>query len=224
MRCSPSSPVTTCACTSPFLAKEKHEQILGSCFLVAGFKQHAVTIKKEVAAILSSLMIISCASLAIPAALNAAAVSSSPNGAPPGPDKSDPLLAVSRFTSAILLVFYVLYVLFQMVTHKHVFADEGAGAGGDLEQDETKKLGIAASCAVLIASTIGVSFCSDYLIDSVDGFVEQLGIPKSFIALIIVPIVGNAGEAVATLQWSKGGRSIWPSRSSSAARCRSRSS
>lgn len=181
-----------------------------------------MSIKKDVAAILTSLMIISCASLVIPAALHAADLSTDTFE---GPQASPALLALSRFTSVILLLFYVLYVFFQMVTHKHVFAD--ASEGEEEEQDESKKLGIAASCAVLIASTLGVAFGSDYLIDSVDGFVESLGVSKAFVGLIIVPIgelharlsillcrpadnlsisVGNAGEFVATVQWSKGGK------------------
>jgi len=41
--------------------------------------------------------------------------------------------------------------------------------------------------------------CSDYLIDSIDGLVEASGVSRTFIGLIIVPIVGNAGEYATTV-------------------------
>jgi Ca2+:H+ antiporter len=47
---------------------------------------------------------------------------------------------------------------------------------------------------LLIIATLGVSVCSHYFIDSVDGIVEVSGISRAFIGLIIVTIVGNAGE------------------------------
>ncbi|KAH6664167.1 hypothetical protein B0J14DRAFT_493816, partial [Halenospora varia] len=39
----------------------------------------------------------------------------------------------------------------------------------------------------------------DYLIDSVDGSVKELGVSKAFIGLILVLIVGNTGEFVAAV-------------------------
>ncbi|KAL8359287.1 hypothetical protein RB598_007923 [Gaeumannomyces tritici] len=55
---------------------------------------------------------------------------------------------------------------------------------------------------VLVAATVAVSVRSDCLVDSVDGFVANLNISKAFIGLIVVPIVGNAGEFASTVKWS----------------------
>jgi Ca2+:H+ antiporter len=55
---------------------------------------------------------------------------------------------------------------------------------------------------VLIIATVAVAACSDYLVDSVDGFVETLHVSRAFIGLIIVPIVGNAGEYATTVKWA----------------------
>lgn len=47
-----------------------------------------------------------------------------------------------------------------------------------------------------------MAVCSHYLVDSVDGFVETLGVSRSFIGLVIAPIVGNTGWYVASqLSW-----------------------
>lgn len=108
---------------------------------------------------------------------------------------SDYVLSLSRFTSVILLGFYLLYLYFQAVSHADLFVEEEPGTGD--------KLHAVTSCIILIISTLGVGSCSDCLVDSIDGFVEALGVSRSFIGLIIVPIVGNLGCFVGTVQWSR---------------------
>jgi len=154
-----------------------------------------VDLNIDVAGILTSLMIISSASLIIPSVLRTA---DSPSGSE---EPSGYILALSRFTSIILLAFYVMYLYFQTWSHSHLF-DEC----NEEEEGETNKLGSLASSMILILAAVGVAVCSDYLVDSVDGFVEAIGIGRAFIGLIIVPIIGNAGEFVATVQWARTGR------------------
>ncbi len=36
--------------------------------------------------------------------------------------------------------------------------------------------------------------CSDYLVESIDGFCTESGMSRTFVGLIILPIVGNAVE------------------------------
>lgn len=166
--------------------------ILGSCFFLGGLGKKTVDINVDVAGILASLMIISSASLIIPTAMHIIdqpSDSSQPN---------DHILSLSRVASIILLVFYILYVYFQTWSHAYLFneCNEEEESGG-------AELTILASSLVLIISTVAVAICSDYLVDSVDGFVETLGVSRAFIGLIIVPIVGNAGEYVSTVKWAR---------------------
>lgn len=165
-------------------------QILGTCFFATGLGKQTVSINIDVAGILTSLMIISCASLIIPSALQ---ISGSPSESS-GP--SDYILSLSHVTSIILLTFYLLYLCFQTWTHSHLFEDE----------DGQAKLRPLSSSMVLIVATLGVATCSDYLVDSVDGFVETFGVSRSFVGLIIVPIVGNGSCFVATVQWARTGK------------------
>lgn len=139
-------------------------------------------------------MIISCSSLIIPSALHIADQGSIDYNY----FANDYILNLSRTTSVILLIFYLLYLFFQSYTHSHLFTEE--------EDEQSDKLNTWSSSTVLILATLGVAVCSDYLVDSVDGFVETLGVSRSFIGLIIVPIVGNAGCYVATVQWSRTGK------------------
>lgn len=169
-------------------------QILGSAFFLAGQDKQTVNINVDVAGILTSLMVISCTSLILPSALRAGdLVTETSEGG-----TAEYILTLSRSTSIILLLFYILYVYFQSVTHAELFAEE--------EAEEGRKLHALSSCAVLILATLGIASSSDALVDSIDGVVEALGISRSFIGLIIVPIVGNAGCFVGTVQWSQTGR------------------
>ncbi len=90
--------------------------------------------------------------------------------------------------------------------------DLGFSDCNEQEDAEGSKLPILTSSIVLVISTVAVAVCSDYLVDSVDGFVETLGVSKAFIGLIIVPIVGNAGEYISSLSGPGVTRSIWPLR------------
>ena len=155
-------------------------------------------VNTDVAGILTSLLIISSASLIIPTALDAtepthAEVHSFTAASPY-------ILASSRTTSIILLIFYLIYLYFQTISHANLFECE------EEEVEGAVKIGSVASSIVLVLATVGVAVCSDYLVDSVDGLVEALGISRSFIGLIIVPIVGNAAEFVATVQWARTNR------------------
>ncbi|KAM4066430.1 sodium/calcium exchanger protein [Hirsutella rhossiliensis] len=168
--------------------------ILGTSFLLAGLGKRTVDINADVSGILTSLMIISCASLIMPSALDIA----DPESRNIKNNPSSYVLILSRIMSIVLLVFYLLYLYFQSVSHAELFAEE--------ENEPQDKLHALSSCVFLILSTLGVGSCSDCLVDSIDGFVETLGVSRSFIALIIVPIVGNLGCFVGTIQWSRTNR------------------
>lgn len=53
-----------------------------------------------------------------------------------------------------------------------------------------------AAAVVLFVVTVVVAICADYLVGSIDALVEQVHISKTFIGLILLPIVGNAAEHV----------------------------
>jgi calcium/proton exchanger cax len=90
----------------------------------------------------------------------------------------------------ILLIFYIIYLYFQLKSHKKLFEAE----------EEGHELGPIAASIVLILATVGVMVCSDALVDRIDKIVEASGVSRTFIGLIIVPIVGNAGEYATTVK------------------------
>lgn len=153
--------------------------MLGCCFLIGGVKYDEQAFNDVVAQAMSSLMFVATGSLILPAAFQAAL---------PHDKKTEAqILALSRGTSIVLLTIYILYLFFQLKTHAHLYA-EAVGA-----EEEEVELGPYVAGATLVVATIAIAVCSEYLVDSIDAVVATSGISKTFIGLILLPIVGNAG-------------------------------
>lgn len=164
--------------------------VLGCCFLAGGIKHKEQTFNGTVASTMSSLMAVSAASLIIPATLYSVMRNSSANV-----DKDKNILLLSHGTAIILLVLYVLYLLFQLKTHADLF-DEEESPEGESEEKEPEILSPLAAGTALVIVTVLVAICAEYLVDSIDEIVETAHISKTFIGLILLPIVGNAAEHV----------------------------
>ena len=77
---------------------------------------------------------------------------------------------------------------FQLKSHADLFEAE---AQEEAETEEAK-MNVWSSVSALVGITVVTAFCADYLVESIDEFSSKLGIPKTFIAIILLPIVGNA--------------------------------
>ncbi|KAJ5803446.1 uncharacterized protein N7503_005896 [Penicillium pulvis] len=168
--------------------------VLGCCFFVGGLRFSEQSFNSTVASTMSSLMSVASASLIIPATLYAALSQSSQNA-------QDNILILSHGTAIILLIIYVMYLYFQLRSHAHLFEEANeAGTetipGTEGEEEEERLLSPWAATVALIAVTILVAICADYLVGSIDSIVQKTGISKTFIGLVLIPIVGNAAEHV----------------------------
>ena len=110
-------------------------------------------------------------------------------------DKDKNILILSHGTAVILLILYILYLLFQLKTHAELFDEEENGEA-EGEEKETPILSPPAAVVALVIVTVLVAVCAEYLVDSIDSIVETAHISKTFIGLILLPIVGNAAEHV----------------------------
>ncbi|PGH19870.1 calcium/proton exchanger [Polytolypa hystricis UAMH7299] len=170
--------------------------VLGCCFLVGGIRHHEQTFNSTVASTMSSLMAVASASLIIPATLYASLKGSEA-------DSRDNILILSHGTAIILLILYVMYLYFQLKSHADLFestpsdnasAEAQHGSDAEDEEEEERILNPWAAGTVLVIVTIAVSVCADFLVGSIDSIAEATNISKTFIGLILIPIVGNAAE------------------------------
>lgn len=180
--------------------------VLGCCFIAGGLTRVQQTFNQTVAQTMLSLMALATAGLLIPAAFHASvpAPKDSPGPFPdPNSDNDYKILSLSRGVSVILLVLYILYLVFQLKTHKALFEEQAQEADDGiitslpnegLPKAEDDHLTVVGSLSVLVITTVLVSFCADFLVGAIDDIVELLGLSKTFIGLIVIPIVGNAAE------------------------------
>ncbi|KAF3018702.1 hypothetical protein E8E15_006198 [Penicillium rubens] len=155
--------------------------ILGVSLFCGGYAKDVVKCNVDVSGILSSLMVVSSATLIIPSVLYSTIPSKSH-------EVEASVLSLSRAASVVLLTFYLVYLYFQLKSHSELFVDDKQ------EEEEERVLGPWSASIILILATLGVTVCSDRLVDSIDGFVDKWHVSRAFIGLIVVPIVGNAGE------------------------------
>ena len=165
--------------------------VLGCCFVAGGIKFPEQKFNETVASTMSSLMAVSTASLIIPATLYGAMGGKKA-------DKDDNILILSHGTAVILLILYGLYLIFQLKTHAHLFEEDEEAQSGEEggEAGEEHILSPVAAAVALVVVTVLVAVCAEFLVDSIDSIVESAHISRTFIGLILLPIVGNAAEHV----------------------------
>lgn len=175
--------------------------VLGTCFVAGGYNRLQQTFNQTAAQTMSSLLALSMIGLLIPAAFHASLPPSviplGDDGLHPYPGTSDQkILFLSRGTSIILLGVYCLFLFFQLKTHKTLFESQEADIEQVNEEGREFHLDALHSICVLVLTTVLTSFCADHLVSSIDEIVESSGLSKTFIGLILIPIIGNAAEHV----------------------------
>lgn len=128
---------------------------------------------------------------------------------------------LSRGTSIILLVVYACYLFFQLKSHVGMYTEKSAkaekrGVGRKIKQklhrdspepepvveeepeeehEEVPQLHLWVAIGTLAIATVFVALCAEYMVSSIDAItVCGSGVSKTFVGLILLPIVGNAAE------------------------------
>lgn len=83
--------------------------------------------------------------------------------------------------------------------HRHSLSINRPKSIYDVDNRPHTPLSPISAIFILFLSTIFVSICADYLVGTIDEIVETSGLSKTFIGLIIIPIVGNAAEHVTAI-------------------------
>jgi Ca2+:H+ antiporter len=93
---------------------------------------------------------------------------------------------VSGTVAGVLILLYAGALTFFMVTHEHLFHVPSEG--------EVPQWSARFAVGVLLLATVVVALESELLVGALEPALEDTGISKLFVGLIIVPIVGNAAE------------------------------
>ncbi|KAJ6993020.1 vacuolar cation/proton exchanger 3-like [Populus alba x Populus x berolinensis] len=107
-----------------------------------------------------------------------------------------PTLQLSRASSIVMLVAYITYIVFQLVTHRQLFEaqEDSEEDDGDVNSEETPVIGFWSGIVWLVGMTAVVALLSEYVVGTIEDASESWGLSVSFISIILLPIVGNAAE------------------------------
>ncbi|KAK0588922.1 hypothetical protein LWI29_007128 [Acer saccharum] len=166
--------------------------VLGCAFFCGGFviTKRDQVFNKAVTAMSSGLLLMAVMGLLFPAVLHATHTELHFG-------KSE--LALSRFSSCIMLVAYAAYLFFQLKSQDNLYEpiNERQGETPTEESsvdEEAPEISKWESIIWLSVFTAWISILSEFLVDAIEGASVALKIPIAFISVILLPIVGNAAE------------------------------
>jgi Ca2+:H+ antiporter len=99
--------------------------------------------------------------------------------------------SLSEEIALILAAVYVLYLVFSLLTHRHLY--DGAPASPERAAG-LPEWSRSASLIVLVGATAGVAIMGELLVETVQQAGQALGLNQVFLGVIVVATVGNAAE------------------------------
>jgi Ca2+:H+ antiporter len=164
--------------------------VMGASMFVGGLRRDRQTFTGAVASSQSTLLLLACVALVLPAAFQL-----SLGGALPSPEAdahrfSSDLRTMSALVSVVLLLSYAAGLWFSLKTHRDIFNPEM-----EADEDEPHEPWSVRRCvAVLAVAGIAVGFMSEILVGSIEDASHSIGLSPFFVSLIVVAIAGNAAE------------------------------
>jgi Ca2+:H+ antiporter len=149
--------------------------VLGLSFFVGGWTRQEQSFNVRAAGLHSASLIIAVGALLLPALFSFT---------PQATEFRTETVSVG--VSVVLMTTYVLALLFMLRTHRSLFRS-------DFEHG-VPKWSASRAIAVLAGATVFVALMSEFLVGALEPTVEDLGLSKLFVGLIVVPIIGNAAE------------------------------
>lgn len=156
--------------------------VLGCCFFFGGLKYKEQSFNSKAASANMGLLALSSIALVLPTPF-----------AQYYELHDEHVLIVSRIAALFLIFMYAQLLIFQLRTHAEIFS----GEEGD--EVELASLSMTTSCVGLLVVTLMVAVFSEYLVASIEGFTEASGFSRTFVGLILLPIVGNAVEHISAI-------------------------
>ena len=156
--------------------------VLGLSMLLGGWKHSELKFARIAGESSSSVMVLAVVALVIPAIY--ANVTQHKNPAQ--------IESLSLDISWVLLLTYAASLLFQLKSHKHLFAGEH-GEGLD-EVHDGRVWSVPKGIAVLVVAAGFVGWISEFLVHAVGEAGAAMGMSKVFMGVVVVAIVGNAAE------------------------------
>lgn len=154
--------------------------VLGMSMLAGGLKYKTQTFNINSINITASMLLFSALGLAIPAIFTHALPEESLNTQYEG---------LSVIVAVLMLLVYIMQFVFSFVTHRTLYEDSVPS-----DEEEHSNASLPRAVIMLIISTICIAVISEIFVGTVEPMAESAGLTKTFVGIILVPIIGNAAE------------------------------
>lgn len=162
--------------------------VLGLSLFAGGLKFKVQNFNVSLAGLNGSLMIVAVIALFIPAVFFNTHVIT---------DKETSIL--SLVVAGILILAYLAWLLFSMITHKKYLSDVTDETQEELPHEREAHWSKRKSVIYLIVATVMVAFVSEWLVGTLDSITARFGFSEIFVGAFLVAIIGNAAEHSAAI-------------------------
>ncbi|KAF3018701.1 hypothetical protein E8E15_006177 [Penicillium rubens] len=171
--------------------------VLGGTIFVSGYDQKRLRFDRTLTTVLSSLMMVVFILLALPTIMD---VFPSDKATP-----EDQILFIQRITAIVLVVLLLTFLIFRLGTHAAMFAStpfsqrDQARSGHQSRQSQIIEaqipqpyIGKGPAAIILAAASASALACTYYTVSSLGGVASITGMNQSFLAVTLVPLLGNS--------------------------------
>ncbi len=157
--------------------------VLGGSMLAGGMRFERQTFNRTAATASATSLALAAISLTVPAVFDAWARASKSLAV-----RNEDELALA--ISGVLFVVYGLGLVFSLKTHKQLY-----NVGQTEDTEPAPKSWSSGTCmAVLAVATLLVAYLSEVLVHRIEHAAAAMHLNRTFIGLVLVPIIGNAAE------------------------------
>jgi Ca2+:H+ antiporter len=151
--------------------------VLGAAMLAGGLRRSEQHFNPAGARSQATMLTLAAIALVLPAAFQVS-VGATAEG----------LGKLSVGISVILLLVYLLYLVFALVTHSALFA------GPHLPEEGKAPASVGWAALVLATATVAIAWMSEILVGAIEPTAHEFGLSNVFVGVFVVAILGNAAE------------------------------
>ena len=154
--------------------------VLGLSMLVGGLKYKTQSFNKSSINMTSSMLLLAVLGLSIPAIFTHTLPESS---------LTTQVEGLNIIIAVLMLLVYIMQFVFSFVTHRYLYEETVPG-----EEEEAPTQSLPKAIAFLVASTVCIAVLSEIFVGTIEPMAASAGLSKTFVGIILVPIIGNAAE------------------------------
>ena len=153
--------------------------VLGASMLAGGLRYPEQHYNPAGARSQATMLTLAAIALIVPAAFQSAAGTT-----------AEGLGWLSVSISVVLLLVYLLYLAFALITHSALFA------GSHVPEPEEAKphASVRRAAFMLAAATVGIAWISEIMVGAIEPTAHELGLSNVFVGVFVIAILGNAAE------------------------------